>query len=211
MPPATRSCPASSTRTPTRSRPSIRRWSGHDGVTTILDTEAGVASAPFFYDKYEGNSFLNYGVGISHEMVRRVILDGLTIEQCSDPTDMLISRGARRERRERQLGARHTDAGATSSDPDPVRARDAGRRHRGELDGRVHGLRRSDLRDIRSAKGGEEVRPVLRRAHPLRAHREPAAQLHARRAKRRSPTRSHWTERSSPRTSRTRTGRRATS
>ena len=49
-----------------------------DGTTTLLDIEVGVANVPFFYDRYSGNSLLNYGVGVSHEEVRRVVMDGLT-------------------------------------------------------------------------------------------------------------------------------------
>lgn len=69
----------------------------HDGITTIMDLEAGVASAPLFYDKYQGNSFINFGTGISHEEVRRVVLDGVPVEKASDPTGILISRGLAQE------------------------------------------------------------------------------------------------------------------
>jgi hypothetical protein len=73
--------------------PFDQRMLAHDGVTTLLDTEGGVSNAPLFYSKYANNSFVNYGVGISHEEVRRVVLDGLSAKQTSDPTNILISRG----------------------------------------------------------------------------------------------------------------------
>jgi hypothetical protein len=66
----------------------------HDGLTTLLDTEAGAADVAMFYDKYEGESILNYGVGVSHEMVRRVVMDGVDVGISSDPTSILLSRGA---------------------------------------------------------------------------------------------------------------------
>jgi N-acyl-D-amino-acid deacylase len=69
----------------------------HDGITTLLDTEGGVSSPKFFYDKYKDNSFVNYGVGVGHEEVRRVVLDGLTAEQTSDPTNILVARGLAQE------------------------------------------------------------------------------------------------------------------
>jgi hypothetical protein len=77
--------------------PFDQKMMAHDGTTTLLDTEGGVASAPMFYAKYEGNSFLNYGTGISHEEVRRVVLDGLDPADCSDPTEILVSRGLAEE------------------------------------------------------------------------------------------------------------------
>ena len=66
----------------------------HDGLTTVLDTEGGAADVRRFYAKYRGNSLLNYGVGVSHEMVRRVVMDGVDVGVSSDPTTMLLSRGA---------------------------------------------------------------------------------------------------------------------
>ncbi|MGI9435975.1 MAG: hypothetical protein ACR2Q4_14305 [Geminicoccaceae bacterium] len=57
----------------------------YDGTTTILDTESGVADANLFYDEYEGNSFLNYGVGMGHEEIRRVVMDGVPRDLASDP------------------------------------------------------------------------------------------------------------------------------
>ena len=73
--------------------PFDQRMVAHDGATTLLDTEVGAADAKLFYAKYENNSFLNYGVGISHEMVRRVVMDGTPVEISSDPTEVLVSRG----------------------------------------------------------------------------------------------------------------------
>lgn len=63
-----------------------------DGTTSLLDIEVGVSNAAIFYDRYNGASLLNYGVGISHEEVRRVILDGMSVEETSDPTYVLHSR-----------------------------------------------------------------------------------------------------------------------
>ena len=40
--------------------PFDQKMMAHDGTTTLLDTEGGVANARLFYDKYKGNSFLNY-------------------------------------------------------------------------------------------------------------------------------------------------------
>ena len=74
-----------------------QKMMAHDGITTLLDTEAGVSNAKIFYDKYKDNSFVNYGVGVGHEEVRRVVLDGLTEEQTSDPTDILVARGLAQE------------------------------------------------------------------------------------------------------------------
>jgi len=73
--------------------PFDQKMVAHDGATTLLDTEVGAADANHFYAKYDGNSFLNYGVGISHEMVRRVVMDGTPVEISSDPTEVLVSRG----------------------------------------------------------------------------------------------------------------------
>jgi len=72
--------------------PFEQRMMAHDGTTTLLDTELGVSNTNIFYDKYKGNSLLNYGVGVSHEEVRRVVMDGLTEEETSDPTYILNSR-----------------------------------------------------------------------------------------------------------------------
>ena len=69
----------------------------HDGITTLMDMEAGVSNANLFYDKYAGNAFVNYGTGISHEEVRRVVLDGLQEKDTSDPTGILLSRGLAQE------------------------------------------------------------------------------------------------------------------
>jgi len=73
--------------------PFDQKMLAHDGITTLLDTEGGVANAKLFYDKYKDKAFVNYGTGISHEEVRRVVLDGLKEAQASDPTNILISRG----------------------------------------------------------------------------------------------------------------------
>ena len=77
--------------------PFEQKMMAHDGTTTILDTEVGVSNAPIFYNKYKGKSLLNYGVGISHEEVRRVVMDGLPIEKTSDPTYALKSRAMAEE------------------------------------------------------------------------------------------------------------------
>ncbi len=74
-----------------------QKMMAHDGTTTVLDTESGVADADLFYDKYEGNSFLNYGSGMGHEEIRRVIMDMVPVELASDPTYILKSRGAAEE------------------------------------------------------------------------------------------------------------------
>jgi len=73
--------------------PFDQKMMAHDGTTTILDTEGGVADVNLFYDKYEGNSFLNFGMGMGHEEIRRVIMDGVDIKIASDPTYILKSRG----------------------------------------------------------------------------------------------------------------------
>ena len=72
--------------------PFEQQMMARDGTTTLLDIEVGVASVPVFYDRYAGDSLLNYGVGISHEEVRRVVLDGMAFEDTSDPTYVLMSR-----------------------------------------------------------------------------------------------------------------------
>jgi len=69
----------------------------HDGATTILDTEGGAANIKTFYKKYDGNSFLNYGLGVSHEQVRRVVMDGTDENLSSDPTFAYESRAAAQE------------------------------------------------------------------------------------------------------------------
>ena len=61
--------------------PFDQKMMAHDGITSLLDTEAGASNVKLFYDKYKDNAFVNYGVGVSHEEVRRVVLDGLTEEQ----------------------------------------------------------------------------------------------------------------------------------
>jgi len=73
--------------------PFDQKMVAHDGATTLLDTEVGAADAKLFYARYKDNSFLNYGVGISHELVRRVVMDGTPVEISSDPTEALVSRG----------------------------------------------------------------------------------------------------------------------
>lgn len=72
--------------------PFEQKLMAHDGTTTLLDIEVGVSNTRIFYNKYNGNSLLNYGVGISHEEVRRVIMDGLSEQETSDPTYVLQSR-----------------------------------------------------------------------------------------------------------------------
>ena len=57
-----------------------QKMMAHDGTTTILDTESGVADAARFYKKYEGKSFLNFGTGMSHEEIRRVVMDRVDID-----------------------------------------------------------------------------------------------------------------------------------
>ena len=69
-----------------------QKMMAHDGTTTILDTESGVADAELFYSKYQGKSFLNFGSGMGHEEIRRVIMDEVPIEIASDPTYILQSR-----------------------------------------------------------------------------------------------------------------------
>lgn len=73
--------------------PFDQKMMAHDGTTTILDTEGGGADIPFFYDQHAGTALLNYGTGVSHESVRRIVLDGVAIEISSDPTYILESRG----------------------------------------------------------------------------------------------------------------------
>jgi hypothetical protein len=70
-----------------------QKMMAHDGTTTILDTESGVADADLFYNKYQGKSFLNFGAGMGHEEIRRVIMDEVPLETASDPTYILKSRG----------------------------------------------------------------------------------------------------------------------
>jgi N-acyl-D-amino-acid deacylase len=72
--------------------PFEQRIMAQDGTTSLLDIEVGVTNASIFYDRYKGKSLLNYGVGISHEEVRRVVLDGLTEEETSDSTYVLKTR-----------------------------------------------------------------------------------------------------------------------
>ncbi len=77
--------------------PFDQKLMAHDGTTTLLDTEGGGSNIDMFYDKYKKNSFLNFGMGVGHEEVRRVVLDGLKDEQTFDPTEILISRGLAEE------------------------------------------------------------------------------------------------------------------
>jgi len=58
----------------------------HDGATTILDTEYGGIDVGSFYAKYEGNSFMNYGIGVAHEAARRHVMDGTPLDISSDPS-----------------------------------------------------------------------------------------------------------------------------
>jgi len=73
--------------------PFDQKMMAHDGTTTILDTEGGVSDVPTFYGKYENKSFLNFGSGMGHEAIRRVVMDGLTAKDTSDPSRAYISRG----------------------------------------------------------------------------------------------------------------------
>ena len=73
--------------------PFDQKLQAHDGTTTLLDTEGGGSNARLFYEKYEGDAFINFGTGIGHEEVRRVVLDGLREEDTFDPTEILVSRG----------------------------------------------------------------------------------------------------------------------
>ena len=73
--------------------PFDQKLQAHDGTTTLLDTEGGGSNVRLFYEKYEGNSFINFGTGVGHEEVRRVVLDGLREEDTFDPTEILVSRG----------------------------------------------------------------------------------------------------------------------
>jgi dihydroorotase len=52
----------------------------HDGVTTSLELEAGVADIDAFYGKREGHSLINYGASVGHIPVRMQVMhegDGL--------------------------------------------------------------------------------------------------------------------------------------
>jgi len=82
--------------------PFEQRMMARDGTTTILDTELGASNVTLFYDRYKDDSLLNYGVGVSHEEVRRVVMDGLTEEQTFDSTYVLISRGIAEEKNSRR-------------------------------------------------------------------------------------------------------------
>jgi N-acyl-D-amino-acid deacylase len=77
--------------------PFEQRIMAQDGTTSLLDIEVGVTSAPIFYDRYKGDSLLNYGTGISHEEVRRVVLDGMSQEETSDSTYVLKTRAKAEE------------------------------------------------------------------------------------------------------------------
>ena len=77
--------------------PFEQQMMARDGTTTHLDIELGASNIPFFYERYAGDSLLNYGLGVSHEEVRRVVLDGMTEEETSDPTYILISRSRAEE------------------------------------------------------------------------------------------------------------------
>lgn len=74
-----------------------QKMMAHDGTTTILDTEMGAVDINTFYSKYENNSFLNYGTGVSHEQVRMVVMDKIDMSFASDPTLALAARGAAQE------------------------------------------------------------------------------------------------------------------
>ena len=74
-----------------------QKMMARDGTTTILDTELGSAAIDVFYDRHAGNSLLNYGMGIGHEPIRQVVMDGLDRELAADPTYALNTRGAAQE------------------------------------------------------------------------------------------------------------------
>ena len=49
-------------------------FQAHDGVTTSLELEAGVADIDAFYAKREGHSLVNYGASVGHIPVRMQVL-----------------------------------------------------------------------------------------------------------------------------------------
>jgi len=69
----------------------------YDGLTTLLDTEGGGADVTRFYDAKKDNALLNYGIGVGHEAIRRVVMDAVDVEISSDPTDSYASRGVAEE------------------------------------------------------------------------------------------------------------------
>jgi len=46
----------------------------YDGVTTTLELEVGTANIPSFYNKWEGNSRINFGASIGHIPVRMQVM-----------------------------------------------------------------------------------------------------------------------------------------
>ena len=69
----------------------------YDGITTALDTEGGGADVALFYDRYENDAVINFGIGVGHEPIRRVVMDDVDVAISSDPSEMLLSRGAAQE------------------------------------------------------------------------------------------------------------------
>ncbi len=55
-----------------------------DGTTTALDLEYGALDLPKFYDQMKGQSFLNHGVGVSHEAARIAIMDNYIYDKGTD-------------------------------------------------------------------------------------------------------------------------------
>lgn len=48
-----------------------------DGMTTSLSLENGSLQVAKFYDSREGKALINYGTGVSHEMARMEVMDGV--------------------------------------------------------------------------------------------------------------------------------------
>ncbi|PSL17281.1 aminoacylase [Shimia abyssi] len=59
-----------------------------DGVTSAYDGEVGAVHIADWYAREEGKWSINYGTCVSHELARMVVLDGLTIDQPSDATEV---------------------------------------------------------------------------------------------------------------------------
>ncbi len=72
--------------------PFAQKLMAHDGTTTLIDTESGSSNVALFYEKYAGNSLLNFGAAVGHEPARAIVLDGLSDEDNFDSTDLLIAR-----------------------------------------------------------------------------------------------------------------------
>lgn len=78
-------------------------FQAHDGVTTALELEAGVASLRAYLDARQGKAILNYGATIAHSAARVMAMKEFAAEAAAWSDSTQVARGIRERGRDFQL------------------------------------------------------------------------------------------------------------